>query len=152
MADKEHLSILERGVEQWNQWRKDHREIKPDLSGARLRDADLRLANLSEANLSEADFRLADLCRADLRWADLSGARLDGAILRWADLTGADLSDANLATCDDLTLVQTTRARISARTLLPPAIEMMLMSDDGGQIEAAPHGAEPATSEEQGTD
>ena len=172
MADKEHLSILEQGVEQWNQWRTDHPEIKPDLSGARLRDADLRLANLREANLSEANLSLAelggaDLSRAnlrearlggahlfktDLRGADLSRARLDGAILSWADLAGADLSDSNLATCDDLTLGQITRARISARTLLPPDIEMMLMSDDGGQITAATYRADPATSEEQGTD
>src|SRR5205809_898963 len=48
MANQEHLDILLRGTESWNWWRRIHREIIPDLSGA-----DLREANLSDLTLSE---------------------------------------------------------------------------------------------------
>jgi hypothetical protein len=32
MANQEHLSKLEEGVEAWNRWRKEHPDIRPDLS------------------------------------------------------------------------------------------------------------------------
>jgi hypothetical protein len=32
MANQEHLEILKQGVKIWNHWRKEHPEIKPDLS------------------------------------------------------------------------------------------------------------------------
>jgi hypothetical protein len=41
MANPEHLSILKQGVEAWNEWRRAN-YIKPDLSRADLRDANLR--------------------------------------------------------------------------------------------------------------
>src|SRR5712692_6576066 len=77
MADQHYLGLLKQGVNAWNIWRKDHPEIRP---------------NLSEANL----------VRANLNWADLTGAdlsrvSLNGANLNWADLTGADLSRAYLS-------------------------------------------------------
>jgi len=58
-----------------------------NLTGAKLRWADLRGAFLRWANLSGADLR-----EADLREADLSGAALSGAFLRRADLSGAVVS------------------------------------------------------------
>lgn len=36
MANQEHLKILNRGVEYWNQWRKDNPDVRPDLRGANL--------------------------------------------------------------------------------------------------------------------
>lgn len=36
MANQEHLDLLKKGVEGWNQWREEHPEIEPDLSGANL--------------------------------------------------------------------------------------------------------------------
>jgi hypothetical protein len=115
MANKEHLSILKQGVEVWNQWRKEHPDIQPDLIRANLRgafliganfiganlrgadlvDADLRNANLSEANLSEAN-----LTGAKLIGADLIGAFLIGAYLIQADLNEADLRNASLIGAD----------------------------------------------------
>ena len=68
-----------------------------DLSGAKLRRANLTRADLSEANLKGADMRYADLSRANLKGADLSGVDLSRAILRYADLTRANLSGANLS-------------------------------------------------------
>jgi hypothetical protein len=101
MANPEHLEILTQGVEAWNAWRGQHRDIRPDLSGADLSGADLTGANLVVANLSSADLAGADLERADLSGAILSEANLkrddlSGAILYRANLSGASLLQANL--------------------------------------------------------
>jgi hypothetical protein len=110
MANAEHLAQLKQGVEAWNPWRNQHMDIRPDLSMARLWEADLSGADFRGADLSGADFRGADLSganlsgadlsRARLRWADLSGADLSRARLRWANLSGADLSRAILHQAD----------------------------------------------------
>ncbi len=105
MANKEHLNILNQGVEVWNRWRKDNPDIQPDLSGANLSEAiliqaDLRRANLDGANLARANFRGADLGDAYLDRANFRGADLSGALLRWADLYKADFSQANLGGAD----------------------------------------------------
>ena len=115
MADPEQLAILKQGVEFWNKWRQEHTDVRPDLSGAYLRRADLRRANLSgaflrkadltETGLSEvsfrsADLRGADLKRADLKRADFTEADLSGAYLRKADLTETDLKGAYLSRAD----------------------------------------------------
>lgn len=117
MANPEHLEILERGIYEWNEWRRGHRDISPDfigvnlrfehfnsadfnnanftgatLNGANFRFADLRFANLTDTNLIEADFSNASLVNADL-----SGAYLGGATLNGADLSGADFTNATLA-------------------------------------------------------
>ncbi|HET9282602.1 MAG TPA: toll/interleukin-1 receptor domain-containing protein [Candidatus Angelobacter sp.] len=125
MANPEHLEKLKKGVETWNKWRNENREIIPDLSDAKLNWSDLavklsrvnlskadlsrtdlegmnlikaylRGAHLTDANLSEADLREANLSWADLREANLSWADLSGTDFSWADLTGADLSQARL--------------------------------------------------------
>ena len=72
-----------------------------DLTGAILRDLDLRDANLTYTILRDADLRDANLTGADLR----------GAILKGANLTRANLTDANL-TCADLTYADLTRANL----------------------------------------
>ena len=112
MANEEHLAILKKGVAAWNEWRKQHPDIRPDLRGANLargepREANLAGrtsagrtsvgANLSGADLSGANLRGANLSGANLRGANLDGADLSGANLRGANLRGADLSEANLS-------------------------------------------------------
>lgn len=102
MANPEHLAILKKGVLAWNEWRREHPEIRPDI-----READLREAKLSGALLISADFSRADLSRAflfgtDLSYAtfshaDLSGANLCGAILDDAKLNNVNLCDAELS-------------------------------------------------------
>jgi len=102
MANQEHLDILKQGVKAWNHWRKEHQDIRPDLSGADLSGADLQeihfnatylsLANLREAQLNNANFFLADLSGVDFCGADLSGAYLNSAYLSGADLSGANFS------------------------------------------------------------
>jgi len=103
MANQKHVDLLRQGVEVWNQWRKQHPEIQPDLSSANLPEtilsrADLRRTDLSgAANLHRANLSGANLYRADLGWAILSKADLSGAFLQGADLSGANLSEANLS-------------------------------------------------------
>ncbi len=126
MANQQHLDLLKQGVETWNQWRYEHVDVQPNLSGANLSEANLSKANLygadlsgatlheadlSEANLSEANLREANLSRANLSratlWqadlsyaylgADLSRADLSRATLHEADLSGANLDEANLS-------------------------------------------------------
>jgi uncharacterized protein YjbI with pentapeptide repeats len=98
MANPEHLQILKQGVEAWNAWRNQHRDIwRPDLIQADLIQTDLSEADLSRADLSGADLSEADLSRADLSGADLSGAHLSFADLRGASLSLASLSEADLS-------------------------------------------------------
>jgi hypothetical protein len=127
MANDEHVALLKQGVAAWNAWRDENPNIRPDLGGASLSEAnlsgvdsttyDLRGAvgaNLSDAilsgaDLTKADLRGADLTKADLRGADLSGARLHKSNFFGADLTkavlrravgAADFSVANLSGAD----------------------------------------------------
>ena len=52
MANPDHLQLLQQGIEAWNAWRDQHRDIRrPDLSGAQLMRADLRAAHLMGAHL-----------------------------------------------------------------------------------------------------
>lgn len=86
MTDEEQVRKLQEGVKTWNQWRKEHPDIRIDLRGA----------NLDYANLSGADLRDANLSGASLYGVNFSGAFLEYADLSGSDLLDADLSEANL--------------------------------------------------------
>ena len=92
-----HLDILKQGVEMWNQWRKMHADIRPNLIEANLVGINLRGANLIDTSLSSANLIKANLAGADLFRADLSSANISKADLSGADLSRADLSGANLS-------------------------------------------------------
>ena len=101
MANEEHLEILQKGVEAWNQWREKRPWFQPDLSNADLHGADLCGADLSRtslygADLCRADLSKATLIRTDLRGANLRGSKLEKANLSDANLSGANLSDARI--------------------------------------------------------
>lgn len=126
MAKKEYYAILDRGVKEWNKWRKENpKKMRIDLRRANLRGEDLFLvdfssvnlnkahlsqtylgwAQLGEARLVEADLELANLIGtnlrdADLRRANLGGAILIGTILAGADLTGAIIEHTTIANVD----------------------------------------------------
>ncbi|CDK99616.1 conserved hypothetical protein [Magnetospirillum gryphiswaldense MSR-1 v2] len=80
--------------------------MRPDLTSANLRGANLAgmdlsgsllsLANLRKAVLSGANLRDSNLPRASLEDADLSGAKLQGANLAGATLLRANFSGANM--------------------------------------------------------
>jgi uncharacterized protein YjbI with pentapeptide repeats len=95
MADKEHVKRLRQGIEEWNAWRQDKPTIRPILSRADLRGADLSDAYLIRAILSGANLSRADLNGAYLEGANLDGARLDETIFADIDLT----SVIGLETC-----------------------------------------------------
>ncbi len=168
MAIKEHLQLLltassSRNWEAWNQWRKEHPELRPDLGEANLSHADLRTLNLSDSslkrsNLAEADLSGAalngtDLTDATLRKANLTDADLRSAHLRRADLTGADLTGADLHLADlrgaNLTGARLLKARLSPSQLRGTIREEVGLIDLPGGAEAPPiagsgHPAQPS--------
>src|SRR6266568_1987328 len=97
MANQEHLDILKRGEEVWNQWRKEHTDIQPNLSRANLRGTIFIGVNLEGTDLRDAILFRASFLRANLAYITLSGASLYEADLKGATLSGASLSNANLA-------------------------------------------------------
>ena len=101
MADSNHISILKDGTSVWNQWRKEHPDVRPklentDLSGVELEGVDLSGAFLTEAYLNYTKLAGANLRGAFLRGANLIGAHLEGAFLDGADLRLVDISEAYL--------------------------------------------------------
>lgn len=110
MADHNEFEILGKGVDAWNQWRRDNPGVLPVLRNADLSDMDIPGANLAEADLDgtelfDSNLDTTNLKMATMRGADLSGASLVGAELykvdlRGASLIGADLSGAYLAEAD----------------------------------------------------
>lgn len=137
MASREHLAVLQKGVEAWNTWRLEHPGIGPNLrdadlvnrgltganfAGANLNDAKLFGADLSKANLNGAKLMRAHLASASLRYAILTHANLIGANLFEArlfdaDLTGADLGSANLRRAD-LTQVDLINSNLKGTNLI----------------------------------
>ncbi len=104
--------LIECGVTQWNQWRSQHPNQQPNLSGLNLQRSYLFEVNLMGSNLSGVDLRRACLIGANLSQANLSGANLRGAYLSDANLREANLSNA------DLTGAQMTNADLLRANLL----------------------------------
>jgi hypothetical protein len=98
MANEEHLQILRQGSYDWNEWREENSDIRPDLREADLHGANLRGANLRGVDLRRANLSQALLFEVDLSEADLSEANLTGVELHRAQLSGANLGQAKL--CD----------------------------------------------------
>jgi uncharacterized protein YjbI with pentapeptide repeats len=127
MANEEQLSILRQGVDVWNKWRSENRDVKIDLFEADLSEADLRgvidlrKANLMGANLHGAHLSFAMLTEADLYQARLSQTNLAEADLAGANLWKADLSEANLSKANlyeaDLTRANLGKANLSEANL-----------------------------------
>jgi hypothetical protein len=97
MANPKHLDILKQGVKAWNQWRREHPEVQPDLNNATLNNANFNNANFSHVNLNNANLIYANLIRADFSYAKLISANLIGANLNNATLNNADFIHANLS-------------------------------------------------------
>jgi len=138
MGNVHHLQRLGQGVGNWNAWRKQEPEVRPDLTSANLRGADLSgmdlsgsvlsLANLRKACMAGAVLKDCSLPRANLEEADLSGANLAGANLAGASLlrarlSGATMRRANLAGANlsgkmDLSGVDLTGANLAGAKLI----------------------------------
>ena len=141
-GNEQHLQVLKESVRRgsnrfWNQWRKNHPRVVPDLRGvilagawlrafnfdrARLDGAVLDRADLASVRLEQASLRAADLYYANLssvhgRKANLSGARLGNATLRRGDFRSATfLDDAylNHANCQEANF---SRAKLAGANL-----------------------------------
>ncbi len=122
MANEQHLDILKRSVDGWNEWRQENPSVSPDLAGADLSRADLAVANLSRVDLAGASLIMANLNAADLRGANLTGASLVGCRMLGVDLVSANLSGADLRTAEDLTQEQINETRGDADTNLPEGL------------------------------
>lgn len=100
MAKPEHVEFLKQcqgdKIVEWNAWREEHPDIKPDLSDANLYDTNLSGANLNGANLSGTDMAEAQLYRANLSRAQLYRANLSGAKLYQTNLYQANISNADI--------------------------------------------------------
>ena len=100
MANQKHLDILRQGTTIWNEWKKEQKEIRIDLSRADLSHTDLKGADLGNTNLSYANLNGATLIEARLVEANLRRATFKGTDLRDADLIGSDLWEADLGGAD----------------------------------------------------
>ena len=116
MANPEHLAELNKGVESWNQWRRENPYIVPNLRKADLSRVDLGKADLSRADLRKANLSRANLSFADLRDANLTGATFSSTCFVSANLSKADLSSANLNKID-LSFANFTRANLRSANL-----------------------------------
>lgn len=90
------LITLKKGIKAFNKWRVITGNIKPDLSWANLRAADLRGANLSNADLSEAVLIMANLNNSDLTKANLTKADLSKVSFVETKIESADLSYSSI--------------------------------------------------------
>lgn len=155
MANPEHVRLLKQGGAVWNEWRRVHPEIKPDLRAADFNSAHLGSVNFSGADLCEiflsdavlydANFRAADLRdayltgadlrNADLRYANLCGATLRGARLDFSKLSGTDLNGARaeLANFTNVDLREV-KGLSDIRSLGPAEISISTIYRSEGQI------------------
>jgi hypothetical protein len=117
--NEDHLHGLLYETETWNEWRRKHPKVRPDLSHAelnrlaskatlerndsifeRFQERNFRGIDLHEADLRGAKIWLSDLGGVNLGNADLSGAEIRRSHLRGADLRGADLRNTQFVTTD----------------------------------------------------
>ena len=95
MANEQHVEMIKKGSEAWNQWRKENPDEVIDLS-----EADLRGLALAKANFKNANLKLAKLQFSNLAGASLEGANMEQARLQEVNLQGAQLENANLKKCN----------------------------------------------------
>jgi uncharacterized protein YjbI with pentapeptide repeats len=95
MASPEHVARLGQGAASWNAWRAQDPLIVPDLTELDLRYRMLAGFDLHSVRLDRSILTGADLREANLRGASLIATSFSGAYDRAPDLTGADLHGAN---------------------------------------------------------
>lgn len=105
-----------------------------NLSGSRLRQADLSLSVMNRTNFSRADLRdveafggvfsSSSFAGANLTNASFVGAYLDGANFSGATLTGANFSGAQMGRARGLTQSQLNRACGDETTVLPGSLRI----------------------------
>lgn len=99
--NKEHLEILEKGIEYWNNWRIEFPRVNPDLSNITLsltnparfrKDVEYKMRDFSSGN-----FRKTNFSESKLLGANFTSCNLEKAIFKKADLRRANFAHANLS-------------------------------------------------------
>ncbi len=67
MSNVHHIRNLGQGAGQWNTWREQEPDVRPDLAQADLKEADLAGMDLRDALLSQADLGGSNLRNANRR-------------------------------------------------------------------------------------
>ncbi len=80
MARPEHLTILKKDIDIWNNWRNKHPGIKPDLSYEDFQSTNFQGANFTECNLRNTNFAGCDFQGTNFTKADLTNAILEKSI------------------------------------------------------------------------
>jgi len=86
MSNYEHVEILKKGVENWNEWRKKEPDIEPDLE-----DEDFFCMNLQKINLKGALLEGANFHYSDLQHSNFERAIIGDTKIRCADLRHATI-------------------------------------------------------------
>ena len=85
MANPEQVALLKRGVEKWNQWRKDNPDIEIDLMGANLSKAHLDKVHRNNVEeLQRPTFTFAWNEKVYSPW-DVADLFMHGAVFHGAD-------------------------------------------------------------------
>jgi len=113
----EHVSLLKKSVQEWNQWRKQNPKVIPNLRGANLQKANLRGAGLQGANLKGAI-----LTEANFQGAYLNEAEFHFTHLQNVNLEGTDLQEAEHLTCNQINSVKS----LNKETKFPDNLEVKI--------------------------
>lgn|ERR1044072_4968655 len=100
MKNEEHLKLLKKDTDSWNEWRESSREEKIDFSHANFRGMNLYGVDFSEVNLRQADFSNANVRSAIFDNADLTGARLVEVCLSRASFYQSKLRNVRFLKAD----------------------------------------------------
>ena len=95
MAAEQHVSLINQGLETWNDWVDKNPDETPDFFQADLRGKQLSKFNLQKANLKEAKLQSSNLNNAVLTDAKLRKAKLQETNLQRANFENADLREVN---------------------------------------------------------
>jgi uncharacterized protein YjbI with pentapeptide repeats len=147
--------LKEKGVAQWNTFRRENPSIKVFLEGC-----DLFQAGLIGIDLKYADLVCAQLCKANLRGANLMRAKLQGAGLQFASLIKANLGGTDSARANfeeaDLQAVNLGEANLKkaklVRTNLSGANLFLTDLEDAKLLEADLRGARFVRANLRGSD
>jgi uncharacterized protein YjbI with pentapeptide repeats len=92
MADPTHVEIIKKGVDGWNQWRKDNAEITPDLSSADLNKLNLNGVDFSNTNFDRTNLTSWQVINCNFDKATLTNISAQGSYWRNATLSRTEIS------------------------------------------------------------
>lgn len=95
--NNDHLAILSKGIEYWNNWRKENPSVVPDLSHAHLYRGWFVNGNFDNCNLESAVFGDSTSGGATFQNANLNHTHFMGATLAHANFEGALFEDTSFA-------------------------------------------------------